>query len=291
MTSAPRSAACRRRPAPRTGRAGVRAGVRGRRAAAVIASSKLSASPIARATSYCTWSLAASRSRPARRRAITTASAPPAATTPIATRCRHLEEGVRDEPERDRDHERDYGHHDGLARGGAGRRDQRAGDEQLDEHGPGAEGGVYHRHDRQREQPKRERAPFPGRVPRIRLRAQLGREYSATNLGVPADEQHPEGVVRVRADNPSPLTLDGTNTYVVGRVGRGSRPGRPRPPGRRAAGRGGGIEGVVLTHSHADHSEGAEELGAPVSCRWRGGGRPIPSDGDARATPRTASAC
>ena len=88
---------------------------------------------------------------------------------------------------------------------------------------------------------------------------------------MPVGEQPLEGVVRVRADNPSPLTLDGTNTYVVGAwvVDPG-----PADPGhleavRRAAGD--GIEGVVLTHSHADHSEGAEELGAPVT---------LPGEGD-----------
>ena len=49
---------------------------------------------------------------------------------------------------------------------------------------------------------------------------------------------------------------------------------------RRAAG--GGIEGVVLTHRHADHAEGAHRLGATVT---------LPSDGqsvgpfDAVATP------
>jgi glyoxylase-like metal-dependent hydrolase (beta-lactamase superfamily II) len=69
----------------------------------------------------------------------------------------------------------------------------------------------------------------------------------------------------VRAPNPSPLTLDGTNTYVVG--GWVVDPG-PADAGhldavRRAAGD--GIEGVVVTHSHADHSEGAHELGAPVT--------------------------
>jgi glyoxylase-like metal-dependent hydrolase (beta-lactamase superfamily II) len=74
----------------------------------------------------------------------------------------------------------------------------------------------------------------------------------------------PDGVVRVRAPNPSPLTLDGTNTYVVG--GWVVDPG-PADPGhldavRRAAAE--GIQGVVLTHGHADHAEGASSLGAPV---------------------------
>jgi glyoxylase-like metal-dependent hydrolase (beta-lactamase superfamily II) len=80
-----------------------------------------------------------------------------------------------------------------------------------------------------------------------------------------AAEREPNGVVRVRAANPSPLTLDGTNSYVVGRwvVDPG-----PSDPGhldaiREAAG--GRVEGVVLTHSHSDHSESAEEFGAPVS--------------------------
>jgi glyoxylase-like metal-dependent hydrolase (beta-lactamase superfamily II) len=79
----------------------------------------------------------------------------------------------------------------------------------------------------------------------------------------------PAGVLRVRAPNPSPMTLDGTNSYVVGRwvVDPG-----PDDPGhldavRRAAGE--PIEGVVLTHSHADHAEGAPA--APVT---------LPPDGD-----------
>jgi glyoxylase-like metal-dependent hydrolase (beta-lactamase superfamily II) len=81
----------------------------------------------------------------------------------------------------------------------------------------------------------------------------------------------PAGVLRIRAPNPSPMTLDGTNSYVVGRwvVDPG-----PDDPGhldavRRAAG--GPIEGVVLTHSHTDHAEGAAALGAPVT---------LPGDGD-----------
>ena len=81
----------------------------------------------------------------------------------------------------------------------------------------------------------------------------------------------PDGVIRVRAPNPSPLTLDGTNTYVVG--GWVVDPGPALAPHldavRRAAKD--GIEGVVLTHSHADHSEGADQLGAPVT---------LPADGD-----------
>lgn len=75
----------------------------------------------------------------------------------------------------------------------------------------------------------------------------------------------PPGVVRVRAPNPSPLTLDGTNTYVVGPwvVDPGPRIAGHLEAVRRAAAD--GIEGVVLTHGHADHSEGADELAAPVT--------------------------
>jgi glyoxylase-like metal-dependent hydrolase (beta-lactamase superfamily II) len=73
-----------------------------------------------------------------------------------------------------------------------------------------------------------------------------------------------KGIVRVRAPNPSPLTLDGTNSYVVGRwvVDPGPDDEGHLEAVREAAG--GEIEGVVLTHGHADHAEGAERLGAPV---------------------------
>jgi glyoxylase-like metal-dependent hydrolase (beta-lactamase superfamily II) len=81
----------------------------------------------------------------------------------------------------------------------------------------------------------------------------------------------PDGVIRVRADNPSPLTLDGTNSYVVERFVVDPGPALPAHLDaiRRAAND--AIEGVVLTHSHSDHSEGAELLGAPVT---------LPRDGE-----------
>ena len=83
-------------------------------------------------------------------------------------------------------------------------------------------------------------------------------------MGVSADVE-PDRVVRVRASNPSLLTLDGTNSYVVD--GRWVVDPGPSDDSHLAAVReaaGAGIEGVVLTHSHIDHSEGAGELGAPV---------------------------
>jgi glyoxylase-like metal-dependent hydrolase (beta-lactamase superfamily II) len=77
-------------------------------------------------------------------------------------------------------------------------------------------------------------------------------------------DRDPEGVVRVRAANPSALTLDGTNTYVVG--GWVVDPG-PADPDHVAAVRAAasdGVEGIVLTHGHADHAEGAGAFDAPV---------------------------
>jgi glyoxylase-like metal-dependent hydrolase (beta-lactamase superfamily II) len=85
------------------------------------------------------------------------------------------------------------------------------------------------------------------------------------------EDRDPPGVVRVRAPNPSALTLDGTNTYVVCSwvVDPGPAHEGHLEAVRRAAS--GAIEGVVLTHSHPDHAEGAESLGAPVT---------LPRDGE-----------
>jgi glyoxylase-like metal-dependent hydrolase (beta-lactamase superfamily II) len=68
----------------------------------------------------------------------------------------------------------------------------------------------------------------------------------------------PNGVTRVRASNASPLTLDGTNTYVA--AGWVVDPGPDDPAHLDAVMAVGPIEGIVLTHSHHDHAEGAPAL-------------------------------
>jgi glyoxylase-like metal-dependent hydrolase (beta-lactamase superfamily II) len=76
----------------------------------------------------------------------------------------------------------------------------------------------------------------------------------------------PDGVVRVRADNPSPLTLDGTNTYAVG--GWVVDPGPDDERHLRAVAEAAGeVEGIVLTHGHSDHSEGAPALAEMTGAR------------------------
>jgi glyoxylase-like metal-dependent hydrolase (beta-lactamase superfamily II) len=70
------------------------------------------------------------------------------------------------------------------------------------------------------------------------------------------------------APNPGPMTLEGTNTYVVGAGDEAwvIDPG-PADEGHLAvvhAAARGPVAGVLLTHSHADHAEAAPMLGAPV---------------------------
>jgi glyoxylase-like metal-dependent hydrolase (beta-lactamase superfamily II) len=72
-------------------------------------------------------------------------------------------------------------------------------------------------------------------------------------------------VVRIKADNPSLLTLDGTNTWVLGRD-----PAWIVDPGpaldvhldaiAEVAAARGGAGGIALTHGHVDHTEGVEAL-------------------------------
>jgi glyoxylase-like metal-dependent hydrolase (beta-lactamase superfamily II) len=77
-------------------------------------------------------------------------------------------------------------------------------------------------------------------------------------------DQAPSEVVRVRAPNPSALTLDGTNTYVMAGWVIDPGPDDAGHLGAVSAAAGDRLEGVVLTHSHPDHAEGAERLGVPV---------------------------
>jgi glyoxylase-like metal-dependent hydrolase (beta-lactamase superfamily II) len=68
------------------------------------------------------------------------------------------------------------------------------------------------------------------------------------------------------APNPGPMTLEGTNTYVVGRDPAVVIDPGPADAGhieavRQAAEARGGIGTVLLTHGHGDHSDGVEALG------------------------------
>lgn len=79
---------------------------------------------------------------------------------------------------------------------------------------------------------------------------------------------HPE-VLKIVAPNPGPMTLEGTNTYVFGSdpcvvIDPGSADAGHLDAIRSAAAERGGIGLVLLTHSHGDHTEGADQLEAEV---------------------------
>jgi glyoxylase-like metal-dependent hydrolase (beta-lactamase superfamily II) len=79
---------------------------------------------------------------------------------------------------------------------------------------------------------------------------------------------HPE-VLKIVAPNPGPMTLEGTNTYLFGSdpcvvIDPGSADSGHLDAIRIAAAERGGIGLVLLTHSHGDHTEGADQLEADV---------------------------
>ncbi|WP_116450864.1 MBL fold metallo-hydrolase [Blastococcus litoris] len=96
--------------------------------------------------------------------------------------------------------------------------------------------------------------------------------------GMPRTAELEPLVTRVLAPNPSGMTLDGTNTYVVGGPGSGQAvlvdPG-PDDAAHLAAveaaldARGARCVAVLVTHHHGDHAEAAlpwgERFGAPVA--------------------------
>ncbi len=80
-----------------------------------------------------------------------------------------------------------------------------------------------------------------------------------------ADLLERHDIARVRADNPGPFTLDGTNTWVLGRAPAWVVDPGPLVAGHVEAvaaeiGKRGGLGGIALTHSHRDHTEAVEAL-------------------------------
>ena len=76
-------------------------------------------------------------------------------------------------------------------------------------------------------------------------------------------------MLRIVAPNPGPMTLEGTNTYLYGAdpcavIDPGVEDAAHLEAIRSAAAERGGIGLVLLTHSHGDHTGGADQLGAEV---------------------------
>jgi glyoxylase-like metal-dependent hydrolase (beta-lactamase superfamily II) len=91
-----------------------------------------------------------------------------------------------------------------------------------------------------------------------------------------------QDIALVRADNPSPLTLSGTNTWVVGRWVVDPGPALDAHLDAVAAevAARGGAEGIALTHDHADHAGGVRGLLSRVGDVQVVSARVAATDGD-----------
>ncbi|HWE88383.1 MAG TPA: MBL fold metallo-hydrolase [Pseudonocardiaceae bacterium] len=75
------------------------------------------------------------------------------------------------------------------------------------------------------------------------------------------------------ADNPSPMTLDGTNTWILRAPGAPTRvvvdPGPDDPEHLRRVADGDPVDVVLLTHGHPDHAAGARRFAELVGAEVR----------------------
>ena len=97
------------------------------------------------------------------------------------------------------------------------------------------------------------------------------------------------GVLRIVANNPTPFTFKGTNTYLVGTGSLALIDPGPEDPNhlaailKAAAGR--PITHVLITHTHRDHTDGMPALLAATGARTVGFGRRAPNRGSKRTSP------
>lgn len=94
-----------------------------------------------------------------------------------------------------------------------------------------------------------------------------------TRLELPAAD-----IVGIRASNPGPFTLSGTNSWLVGRDPAWLVDPGPALDEHVAAlageiGRRGGLGGIALTHDHADHSEAVPAIRAQFPAAELAGAR------------------
>jgi glyoxylase-like metal-dependent hydrolase (beta-lactamase superfamily II) len=121
--------------------------------------------------------------------------------------------------------------------------------------------------------------------PADRARAGCGAANGVSAAGSAADGESIDALERrdvalVRADNPGPFTLSGTNSWLLGRdpcwiVDPGPAIESHVAAVVAEAARRGGAAGIVLTHDHGDHADAAaavrDATGAPVgAARWAG---------------------
>jgi len=97
------------------------------------------------------------------------------------------------------------------------------------------------------------------------------------------------GVVRIVANNPSPFTYKGTNTYILGHGEPALIDPGPDDPAHldailKAIG-GRRLTHILITHTHRDHTDGMPGLIAATGAKTVGFGRRAPVRGSKRTSP------